>query len=33
MSTPTVSFSNGMLILVEGDKPNKTQWWKANVWQ
>ena len=33
MSTPPISFSNGMLILVEGDKPNKTQWWKANVWQ
>ena len=33
MSRSSVSFSNGMLILVEGDKPNKTQWWKANGWQ
>jgi len=31
MSTP--SFSNGILILVEGDKPNKMQWWKATNWQ
>ena len=32
MST-TPSFSNGILILVEGDKPNQMQWWIANKWQ
>ena len=28
-----MKFTNGLLILVEGDNPNKTEWFQAYEWQ
>ena len=28
-----MKFTNGLLILVEGDTPNKTEWFQAYEWQ
>ena len=29
----SITFTNGFLILIEGDKSDKTEWFKAHKWQ
>lgn len=29
----SISFTNGFLVLIEGDKTDKTEWFKAHKWQ
>jgi hypothetical protein len=28
-----ISFTNGKLLFIEGDKSNQEEWWPANAWQ